>query len=503
MYSKIYLNKEFKELLQETSEVGNIEKVIDPVIYVSGLPKVRLNELVVFESGNMGFVNAIDTEMVEIISLATKPLRVGERVTRTNLLPRIPVGEHLLGKSIDALGGPLYDDMIIEESHNYRELYQEVLGIEHRVEIKQPFITGVSVVDMMIPLGKGQRELILGDRKIGKTNFLLQTMLSQANDNSICIYAAIGKKKIDVKLVEDFLRKNNILRKSVIMASSPDASLGMIFLTPYAAMSLAEYYKDQGKNVLLILDDLSSHGKFYREISLLGKKFPGRNSYPGDIFYAHAKLLERAGNFKTEKGEVSITCLPVAETIESDISGYIQTNLMSITDGHIFFDQDIFAQGRHPAVNYFLSVTRVGRQTQSKVRWGISRELNSFFTLYEKTQNFVHFGAELSTGVETTLNMGNKLLTFFKQGMNDVLDLNLQIITFCLIWVGAWQELNDTKLEIELTKFMHSYKNNKEFQSNVTKLIESVTDFNYLLGLVSQNLKELVAQTYIHKENEK
>lgn len=487
--SNIFSKEKFEESLKNTGEVGSVQKVSYPICYADGLPSAFPYELVMFETGEFGQVSSASPDYVEILSFSPHPIDIGARVARTGKALEVPVGEALLGTSVDPLGRSLYKSKPVGPFSEFRGIETVPLGIEHREKITEPLVTGVSIVDMMVPLGKGQRELVIGDRKTGKSSFLLQTLLNQANQGTICIYAAIGKKKTDIRHIEAFLEKNNLGDRSFIVASSSTDSAGIIYLTPYAAMTMAEYFKDQGKNVLIILDDLSIHAKFYREISLLGKNFPGRNSYPGDIFYTHGRLVERAGNFKTPNGPVSITCLPVAETVEGDISGYIQTNLMSMTDGHVYFDKDLFAQGRRPAVNFFLSVTRVGRQTQTSVRSGLNRELNSFLTLHEKTQSFVHFGAELSEGVKTTLAMGDKILDFFNQQPDKILDLNSQIILFCLIWIGTWNDKTTTDTRVELVKIMRAYEKSDELQSLFKKYVDEATDFNALLGRLSTESK--------------
>jgi F0F1-type ATP synthase alpha subunit len=233
------------------------------------------------------------------------------------------------------------------------------------------------------------------------------------------------------------------------------------------------------------LDDLTTHAKFYREIALLSKKFPGRSSYPGDIFYTHSKLLERAGNFRVENGKASITCLVGVETIEGDISGYIQTNLMSITDGHIYFDKDLFANGRRPAINYFLSVTRVGRQTQNQLRWGINRELNSFLSLLEKTQSFVHFGAELNEGIKSILNTGEKVISFFDQPMDKIVPLRLQMMLFSIIWLGYFKNETNDRIKFATQMSLEKYHSDKEFKDQVDDLMTKSADFNELLKNIS------------------
>jgi F-type H+/Na+-transporting ATPase subunit alpha len=487
-----YLTKKFEEYLTEIKETGFVEMVAHPIAQISGLPQARSGEVVVFETGELGLITSIDRDFNEVLVFSENPVALGIQVARTNEILGIPVGKELLGTSLNPLGKALYDNMLSPHPKDFAVVDTYPLGIEHRERVTSPFVTGVTVVDLMIPLGKGQRELILGDRKTGKTEFLLQTMLTQAKSNTICIYTCIGKKKTDIMAIEAFVEKNKINENTLIVATSSSDSLGLIYLTPYSAMAVAEYFNRLGNDVLIILDDLTTHAKFYREISLLSKKFPGRASYPGDIFYTHARLLERAGNFKTQGGVNSITCLPVAETLEGDISGYIQTNLMSITDGHVFFDPNLFNEGRRPAVNYFLSVTRVGRQTQSKLRWGINRELNSFLSLFEKTQRFVHFGAELNEGIRATLSMGDRVLSFFDQPMGSVLHLNVQIVMFCLIWAGFFNDKNGVQIKQITQKAIKSYDTNMDFKKNVDELVESVKEFNELLGKIGAKSKYFI-----------
>jgi len=489
------LDKEkFNEYLEKHGEVGFVEMVAYPIVKVKGLPTAKPSEVILFESGEIGEVTFISPEYVNVLTFSEKPVELGVRASKTETFLEVPVGDSLLGKTIDPLGRSLYKSKPSGIFSEYRPIEILPVGIGGRKKITKTLETGVAVVDLMVPLGKGQRELVIGDRKTGKTNFLLQTVLTQSKKGTVCIYAMIGKRKTDILSVEKFLKENGIRDKTVVVASSSIDSAGVIHLTPYSAMTLAEYFKDQGRDVLIILDDLSTHAKFYREISLLSKNFPGRNSYPGDIFYTHARLIERAGNFKFAGGgsdgdgndkEVSITCLPVAETVEGDISGYIQTNLMSMTDGHIYFDKDLFTEGRRPAVNFFLSVTRVGRQTQTPVRSGLNRELNSFLTLHNKTQTFIHFGAELSEGAKTTLAMGERILSFFNQSAERTLDMNLQIMLFCLIWIGTWNKVSVEQTQKEVGRIILGYEKNERVKKLFQDYISEAKDFNGMLGRVS------------------
>lgn len=486
-------SKGFEEFLNELGEVGYVSSVATPIVLVEGLPGVHPREVIMFENGDIGYVTSLSENVVELISLAKDPILVGTRVVRTNQYLEVPVGDDLLGSTLNSLGHSIYETHSSKRSKDYRPVEVAPKDVYERERIVEPLETGVILVDMLIPLGRGQRELVIGDRKTGKTEFLLQTLLTQAKKGTVCIYAAIGKKKIDIKKIEDFFVKNGISGNAIVVCSSSSDPLGMIYLTPYTAMTMAEYFRDMGRNVLLILDDLTTHAKFYREMSLLAKKFPGRSSYPGDIFYTHSRLLERAGSFKLAAGGIaSISCLIAAETVEGDISGYIQTNLMSITDGHIYFDKDLFAHGRRPAVNYFLSVTRVGRQTQSDLRWGVNRELNSFLSLYEKTQSFVHFGSELNEGIKSTLSMGDRVLNFFDQPLDKVVPLNLQIVIFSLIWLGAFNNINVEKIQFFTLIGIEKYKSNESFRLKIDDLTKSATSFNSLLKVISTKQSDIL-----------
>ncbi len=489
----LYRNK-FNDCLNKLKEIGFVEKVVPPIAYIKGLPSVKVWEVVFFESGYLGVVTALIDEWVEVLVFSNDAIELGSQVSRSGEILDIPVGEGLLGQIINPLGFPLNEKQVISGITERRTIDNTPLGLEYREVITQPLETGVSMVDFLIPLGMGQRELVIGDRNIGKTTFVLQTILSQVRKGTVCIYAAIGKKKGAIKTVEEFMNKYDIRNQSVIVASSASDPIGHVYMTPYAAMTIAEYFRDKGINVLLILDDLTEHAKYYRELSLLSRKFPGRDAYPGDIFYAHARLLERSGNFKIGNGKTaSITCLTVAETIGGDMSGYIQTNLMSITDGHIFFDPDLYKKGKRPAINNFLSVTRVGRQTQSGVRWGINRELSSFLMLHSKTERFVHFGAEVNEGIKSTLSMGERIGYFFDQSMGQIIDLDVQILVFGLIWTGLLKDESEAKIQFYLSRAQGMYSSNESFRDKIIKMVSSSQDLNQLLGKISLQYKEIMA----------
>lgn len=483
---------DFNFYLKNIGEVGFVEQTASSSLFASGLPLAKPGEVVIFETGKTGQVIAVNKDLIEILIFSSDSPKPGTRLARTNQLFQFRVGFELLGNVIDPLGNPFEISKPLR-LQKAMPINTKPSGIVKRRAINRQFETGVSLVDLVIPLGLGQRELIIGDRKTGKTSFLLQAVITQAKKGNICIYAAIGSKKLDIKELKEFFTKTGIMNKILILASSSEDPTGVIYLTPFVAMTAAEFFRDEGYDVLLILDDMSTHAKFYREIALLGKRFPGRNSYPGDIFYNHAALLERAGNFATPKGEKAITCLPVAETVLGDLSGYIQTNIMSMTDGHLYFDADLFAKGRRPAINPFLSVTRVGRQTQTHTQREINREILSFLTLFEKMQNFTHFGAELSEGTKITLTVGDEIIKFFSQTTSTIIPLKVQIILFCLLWNRIMQNQQAQDARHDIGAAIKAYQESKEIRQEIDKLVEEAQSFNGLLGTLKQKGDKVLA----------
>lgn len=485
--------KSFQDFLTQSGEIGYVEEVTQSLVQVSGLPNALPEEIIIFEDGSMGQVFSLLQEVVKILLFSKKPIKVGTRATRTHERLSVSVHTELLGHIINPLGNMISDEeQITPVNPIMRPVEVAPTNIQTRSRINKPCDTGVTLVDMMVPLGRGQRELIIGDRKTGKSNFLLKTALTQAIQGTVCVYAAIGKKTTDIKKAQEFFKKHGVINMIVMVASNSQDASGMIYLTPYTAMTIAEYFRDQGRDVLVVLDDLTTHAKYYREISLLARRFPGRNSYPGDIFYIHAKLLERAGNFKSKTGDVSITCLPIVESLQGDLTGYIQTNVMSMTDGHVFFDSDLFAKGRRPAINPFLSVTRVGRQTQTTLKRDINRELNSFLTLYDKMQNFIHFGAELSENIKLTLLTGDRILSFFDQSPFTVIPPKIQMVLFTMLWGGTWVHKDTEAMKKEMDAIIEIYKNNQALRNTVDRLVESSKTFNELINNVKKKNDEVL-----------
>ncbi|MBI4096090.1 MAG: hypothetical protein HY425_00030 [Candidatus Levybacteria bacterium] len=484
--------KDFNFYLDSIKEIGFVEEASSAIVSINGLPKIKTDEMIIFEENKIGIALSCTSEIVQALVFSKDPIGHGARAVRTNELLQVPVGEELLGKIIDPLGNPLTAMKTYRKPSETRAVNNLPSGILSRKTINKHLETGVPIVDLVMPLGLGQRELVIGDRKTGKTNFLMQVILAQAKQKHICIYTAIGKKKLDIKDAEEFFEKQGISDRVITIATGFDDPIGLTYLAPFTAMTIAEYFRDEGYDVLLVLDDLTTHAKFYREIALLGGKFPGRNSYPGDIFYTHAKLLERAGNFATPKGEKAITCLPVVETAQGDLSGYIQTNIMSMTDGHLYFDVDLFAKGRRPAINPFLSVTRVGRQTQTTLERDINREILSFLTISEKMQNFTHFGAELTDSTKVTLAIGEKVIQFLSQTQSSAMPVNLQLLLFSLLWDSILQNKNVEPIGKDVNKIIDSYNNKASLNKEINRTIEKTSSFNDFLKVMREKGEQLL-----------
>lgn len=474
--------KDFQAYLSETGEIGIVAQIVHSIVYVEGLPQARVYELVVFENGEMGQVLALSLENVEVLLMTTNNIKVGTRVARTNQYLQIALGEDLLGKAIDPIGRKLGTKRQAIKSIEHRPVDSQPMGLLGRKDVSEPFETGVKMVDLTVPMGKGQRQLVIGDRKTGKSVFLNQIIEHQAKRGTVCVYAAIGKKQIDIKRFIDFVNSRKIVKQSIVVASGSADPSGMIFLTPYTAMTVAEYFRDKGHDVLLVLDDLSTHAKYYREITLLARRFPGRSSYPGDIFYIHARLMERAGNFT--RG--SITCLPVAESIAGDLSGYIQTNLMSMTDGHLFFNSDRFNDGARPALDPFLSVTRVGLQAQTPLVRDLHRQLTSFLVQLEGTKDLMHFGAEVSDNVRASLKVGEIINTFFNQDSHRIVPLNISIVLMAAVWAGTWKSFELEPLKKEFDKKINLYSQDDSFKKLVDSEIARHESFGKLVADVGK-----------------
>lgn len=405
----------FKYCTDNIKDIGSVVEFKGSLVIVDGFNGGFIGEGVVLDDDRHGIILSLNNGFTVCSLFSRDAVKAGTKIARTGSPLKISVGDGVLGNVISALGYNLdgHKDKSVESVPC--DIEAPVLNISKRKKITKFLETGVSVCDLVLPLGEGQRELIIGDRKTGKSHFLYQMAMTQANLGKVIIYAFIGKKASEINKAISFFRENKILDKMVIIASSAGVSPAEIFVTPFSAMTIAEYFRDRGQDSIVIMDDMTTHAKYYREISLLAKKFPARESYPGDIFYTHARLLERAGNFDINGKSVSITAFPVAETYLGDFAGYIQTNLASITDGHLYFDNDLFLKGVRPAINIFLSVTRVGRQTQNDGQRETGSKIMSLLKKHAELVRYLKFGTEISSEVKGTIDNGNKLFSLFNQ----------------------------------------------------------------------------------------
>ncbi len=472
--------KSFQEYLTSTQEVGTVQELKQSLVVVNGLPGVRLFELVFFESGEKGQVIGLLESGVEILLFDRNVLEIGTRVARTGERLTIGVGPGILGKRIDPLGRHPLSEPILGEVE-YRQIDTKPPGIFARAPIVDPLESGVTSVDLIVPLAKGQRQLIIGDRKTGKTLFLLQTVLRQARQGVICIFALIGKKQLEIQQLQEFFEKQGVTQNTVIVATGASDPAGLIFLNPYVAMTIAEYFRDQGKETIVVFDDLTTHAQFYRQITLLARRFPGRSAYPSDIFYTHSRLMERGGNFVTKKGNVPITCFPVVQSILGDLSAYITTNIMSMTDGHIFFDTELFDQGRRPAVNPFLSVTRVGRGVQLPLIKDVSRQLTSYLVNYEKIKQYSHFGSEVSQSVRDQLNLGERIFVLLDQSPDEIVSVSISVYVLGLLWNGQWKDQDPQTVKSEIMNYRKQYDQDANFRSQVDQLLSTAQSFAELV----------------------
>lgn len=462
---------EFEKALNNSKEYGVIERVTFPLCYVSGLPKAKIDDMVIFEDDSVGRVLGLRSDIVEIVSFSKNPPIVSQKVTNADKTFKFPVGEDFLGKAVDPLGNNLFRDSNIEIK-DYFPLDRVPDPISSRIQIHEQFITGISIIDSLVPLGKGQRELVLGDRKTGKSSIFIPVIISAIKQNLVVVYCQIGKRYSELKKIKKTLEDLQVSDKVCLIYSNSSDNPALTELTPFSGIALCEYLKSKGISSLLILDDLSNHAKVHREISLTAKRFPGRDAYPGDVFYKHSKLLERGGNFTINGAEVSITVMPVAETYEGGLTGYITSNLIGITDGHLLFDSKMFNRGIRPALDIFLSVTRVGKQTQSPLSRSITYELTAYLATYEKALEFSHFGSELSIELKKVLVIGENLYKLFEQGVYEAISVNMQFFLIGLFWTNILNITKSQDVKTTKSKSLEKYQKDKNFKSFVDEIIK-------------------------------
>ena len=402
----------------EMSEVGTVILVGDGIARAHGLRNCMASELLEFDDGSYGMAQNLEDETVSIAVLSdTNSIREGTQVRRTGKVLSVPVGEALLGRVVNALGNPI-DDKGPIDTKAFRPIESEAPGIIERKSVSVPLHTGIKAIDGMIPIGRGQRELIIGDRQTGKTEIAIDTIINQRNSNVFCIYVAIGQKNSSVAQIANELEAEGAMDYTIIVSASAAESAPLQYIAPYAGCAMAEYFREQGKDVLIVYDDLSKHAVAYRALSLLLRRPPGREAFPGDVFYLHSRLLERAACVAPEYGGGSITALPLIETQAGDVSAYIPTNVISITDGQIFLETELFHAGIMPAINPGISVSRVGGAAQLKGMKKVSGELKLLYSQYRELQSFAQFGSDLDADTKARLALGERIVEVLKQKRN-------------------------------------------------------------------------------------
>lgn len=425
-------------------DVGTVQHIGNGVATVSGLPNVSIDEIVVFPTGVEGMALNLEKKHVDLILLGSEDgIRGGDLVQASGARLRVPVGSQLLGRVVDPLGNPLDRDEPIEASE-YRFFSKIAPDVIKRAPVNEPLYTGTKVIDALFPIGKGQRELIIGDRQTGKTTLAVDAILSQVNSGVRCIYVAIGQKMSSTLSVIETLRKNNALSHTSIILSSPDDQPALRYLAPYTGITMGEYFLDQGLDVLIVFDDLSKHANAYRELSLLLRRPPGREAYPGDIFYIHSRLLERACKLNQDNGGGSITALPIAVTQNGNISSYIPTNLISITDGQLMLETDLFHQGQKPAIDIGRSVSRVGGAAQEPAMRQLVGNLKLELSQYEEVEHFTRFGTEIDSATRRQIEKGKRIMKTLIQKPNQPYSFPM---TIAILFALSFGQLDGIPLE--------------------------------------------------------
>lgn len=428
----------------QVSDVGTVISVGDGIARAHGLDNVMAGELVEFSNGVMGMAQNLEENNVGIIILGPyTEIREGDEVRRTGRIMEVPVGEQLIGRVVNPLGQPV-DGMGPINTTKTRPIEYAAPGVMARKSVHEPLQTGIKAIDALVPIGRGQRELIIGDRQTGKTSVAIDTILNQKGQDMICIYVAIGQKESTVRNAVETLRKHGALEYSIVVTASASQPAPLLYLAPYAGVTMGEEFMYNGKHVLVVYDDLSKQAAAYRELSLLLRRPPGREAYPGDVFYLHSRLLERAAKLSDAEGAGSITALPFIETQAGDVSAYIPTNVISITDGQIFLQSDLFFSGVRPAINAGLSVSRVGGSAQIKAMKKVSGTLRLDLASYRELEAFSQFGSDLDKATQAKLNRGARTVEVLKQDLNKPLAVEKQVAILYALTRGF---LDDIPLE--------------------------------------------------------
>ena len=459
----------------DIANTGTILEIGDGIARIYGLSKAMSGELLKFENGVMGMVLNLEEDNIgAVIFGESKGIKEGGIVKSTGKVAEVPAGEDLLGRVVNALGEPIDGKGSIEAS-KYMKIERPAYGIIDRKPVSEPLQTGIKAIDGMFPIGKGQRELIIGDRQTGKTAIAIDTIINQKNNDVVCIYVAIGQKRSTVAQIYKKLEELGALEYTIIVAATASESAPLQYLAPYAGVAMGEYFMEQGKHVLIIYDDLSKHAVSYREMSLLLRRPPGREAYPGDVFYLHSRLLERAAKLSDELGGGSITALPIVETKAGDISAYIPTNVISITDGQIFLETDLFNSGFRPAINPGVSVSRVGGSAQIKAMKQVASKVKLELAQYNELLAFTQFGSDLDKATRDQLNRGSKIMEVLKQSQYNPYKVEEQVVSFYCVTNGYFDDVPTEKVRAFEHDLIESLRTENEILSEI-KREEKVTD---------------------------
>lgn len=456
------------------TDVGTVIQVGDGIALAHGLNDVMAGELLEFHTGVLGLAQNLEENNVGIVILGpAEGIKEGDEVKRTGRIMEVPVGEELIGRVVNPLGQPLDGQGPINTSKT-RPVESPATGVMDRKSVDEPLQTGIKAIDALVPIGRGQRELIIGDRQTGKTTVAIDTILNQKDEDMICIYVAIGQKESTVRTAVETLRRHGALDYTIVVSASAAQPAPLLYIAPYAGVSMAEEFMFNGKHVLIVYDDLTKQAAAYRELSLLLRRPPGREAYPGDVFYLHSRLLERAAKLNDDLGGGSITALPFVETQAGDISAYVPTNVISITDGQIFLQSDLFFSGVRPAINAGLSVSRVGGSAQIKAMKKVAGTLRLDLASYRELESFAQFGSDLDQATKAKLERGKRTVEVLKQDQNKPLTVDRQVVILYALTKG---HLDDIPVE-DITRFEDEFLN--WIDANASDLFKEIRETKQL-----------------------
>ena len=473
----------------EQTETGTVTMVGDGIARAAGLDNCMAGELVQFESGTYGMAQNLEENSVSIVLLGDdEGIKEGSTIKRTGKVVSVPVGEGMIGRVVNALGQPIDGKGPIEAA-DYRAIESPAPGILDRQPVKQPLQTGIKAIDSMIPIGRGQRELIIGDRQTGKTVIATDTIINQKGKDVLCIYVAIGQKRSTVATLVENLEKNGAMAYTTVVCATASELSPLQYIAPYAGCAMGEYFMNKGKHVLIIYDDLSKHAVAYRALSLLIRRPPGREAYPGDVFYLHSRLLERAAKLSDAKGGGSLTALPIIETQAGDVSAYIPTNVISITDGQIFLETELFHAGIRPAVNPGISVSRVGGNAQIKAMKKVAGTLKLIYSQYRELQGFAQFGSDLDADTKARLAQGERIVEVLKQDRNSPVSVEKQVAILYATIHGYLKEVAVSDIA-EYEQRLYDYLDENVTAAGVMETIRTTGD---LKPETEEQLKQVLA----------